>query len=176
MSENKEVVTEEVTESTEEQFNIDSFVDSIIQLSKDLEQSFEKDKINTFIKMVVQRLLNFGFELIETDNWIIMFCMNKAINHVKNSTNISVIPKELYEIIVDRICGEFLFNKHKSNQLTLDNFDFDMAVKQLQEGDTTIQFAINEGSETDEQKLTSLINYLISYGEGDLICYRKLKW
>ena len=64
MSENKEVVTEEVTESTEEQFNIDSFVDSIIQLSKDLEQSFEKDKINTFIKMVVQRLLNFGFELI----------------------------------------------------------------------------------------------------------------
>ena len=44
MSENKEVVTEEVTESTEEQFNIDSFVDSIIQLSKDLEQSFEKDK------------------------------------------------------------------------------------------------------------------------------------
>ena len=92
MSENKEVVTEEVTESTEEQFNIDSFVDSIIQLSKDLEQSFEKDKINTFIKMVVQRLLNFGFELIETDNWIIMFCMNKAINHVKNSTNISVIP------------------------------------------------------------------------------------
>ena len=31
MSENKEVVTEEVTESTEEQFNIDSFVDSIIQ-------------------------------------------------------------------------------------------------------------------------------------------------
>ena len=58
MSENKEVVTEEVTESTEEQFNIDSFVDSIIQLSKDLEQSFEKDKINTFIKMVVQRLLS----------------------------------------------------------------------------------------------------------------------
>ena len=176
MSENKEVVTEEVTESTEEQFNIDSFVDSIIQLSKDLEQSFEKDKINTFIKMVVQRLLNFGFELVESDNWIIMFCMNKAINHVKNSTNISVIPKELYEIIVDRICGEFLFNKYKSNQLTSDNFDFDMAVKQLQEGDTTIQFAINDGSETDEQKLTSLINYLINYGEGDLICYRKLKW
>lgn len=175
MLENNEV-TEEVTQPIEEQFDIDSFVDSIIQLNNDLEQSFKEDTEKTFVKMIVQRLLNFGLKLVESDNWIIMFCMNKAINHVKNSSNISIIPNELYEIIVDRICGEFLFNKHKSNQLTLDNFDFDMAVKQLQEGDTTIQFAINEGSETDEQKLTSLINYLISYGEGDLICYRKLKW
>ena len=175
MLENNEV-TEEVTQPTEEQFDVDSFVDSIIQLNNDLEQSFKEDTEKTFVKMNVQRLLNFGLKLVESDNWIIMFCMNKAINHIKNSANISIIPNELYEIIVDRICGEFLFNKHKSNQLTLDNFDFDMAVKQLQEGDTTIQFAINEGSETDEQKLTSLINYLISYGEGDLICYRKLKW
>ncbi len=175
MSENNEV-TEEVTQPTEEQFDVDSFVDSIIQLNNDLEQSFKEDTEKTFVKMIVQRLLNFGLKLVESDNWIIMFCMNKAINHIKSSANISVIPNELYEIIVDRICGEFLFNKHKSNQLTLDNFDFDMAVKQLQKGDTTIQFAINEGSETDEQKLTSLINYLISYGEGDLICYRKLKW
>lgn len=175
MLENNEV-TEEVTQPTEEQFDVDSFVDSIIQLNSDLEQSFKEDTEKTFVKMIVQRLLNFGLKLVESDNWIIMFCMNKAINHIKNSANISVIPNELYEIIVDRICGEFLFNKHKSNQLTLDNFDFDMAVKQLQEGDTTIQFAINEGSETDEQKLTSLINYLITYGEGDLICYRKLKW
>ena len=175
MLENNEV-TEEVTQPTEEQFDVDSFVDSIIQLNNDLEQSFKEDTEKTFVKMIVQRLLNFGLKLVESDNWIIMFCMYKAINHIKNSANISIIPNELYEIIVDRICGEFLFNKHKSNQLTLDNFDFDMAVKQLQEGDTTIQFAINEGSETDEQKLTSLINYLISYGEGDLICYRKLKW
>ena len=177
MLENNETVTEEVIEEpTEEQFNIDSFVGSIIQLNNDLEQSFEKDAEITFVKMVVQRLLNFGLKLEETDNWIIMFCMNKAINHVKNSCNISYIPKELYEIIVDRICGEFLFNKHKLNQLTLENFDFDAAVKQLQEGDTTIQFAIGEGSMTDEQKLTSLINYLLSYGEGDFVCYRKLKW
>ena len=58
----------------------------------------------------------------------------------------------------------------------MNNFNFDMVVKQLQQGDRTIQFAINEGSTTDEQKLTSLINYLITYGEGDLVCYRKLKW
>lgn len=175
MLENNEVA-EEVTQPTEEQFDIDSFVDSIIQLNSDLEQSFIEDTEKTFVKMIVQRLSNFGLKLVKTDNWIIMFCMNKAINHVKNSANISIIPNELYEIIVDRICGEFLFNKHKSNQLTLDNFDFDSAVKQLQEGDTTIQFAIGEGSMTDEQKLTSLINYLLNYGEGDLICYRKLKW
>lgn len=177
MLENNETFTEKVIEEpTKEQFNIDSFVESIIQLNNDLEQSFEKDAETTFVKMVVQRLLNFGLKLEETDYWNIMFCMNKALNHVKNSCNIRCIPKELYEIIVDRICGEFLFNKHKTNQLTLENFDFDVAVKQLQEGDTTIQFAIGEGSMTDEQKITSLINYLLNYGEGDFICYRKLKW
>lgn len=175
MSENNEV-TEEVTHPTEEQFDVDSFVDSIIQLNNDLEQSFKEDTEKTFVKMIVQRLLNFGLKLVETDNWIIMFCMNKVINHVKSSCNTSYIPKELYEIIIDRICGEFLFNKYKSNQLTLENFDFDIAVKQLQAGDTNITFAINEGSETDEQKLLSFINYLLTYGEGDLICYRKLKW
>lgn len=39
MLENNEV-TEEVTQPTEEQFDVDSFVDSIIQLNNDLEQSF----------------------------------------------------------------------------------------------------------------------------------------
>lgn len=159
-----------------EKFNIISFVESIIQLNSGIEQSLNKGEQKTFITMVVQRLLDFGLELKSDDNWIVIFCMNKVINHIKNSTNISIIPKELYELSVDRICGEFLFNKYKSNQLTMNNFNFDMVVKQLQQGDRTIQFAINEGSTTDEQKLTSLINYLITYGEGDLVCYRKLKW
>lgn len=172
----EEKTVEEVEETTEEEFDVDSFVESIIQLDSQYEQLFGEDHGKYFITIVVQRLLNFGLKLENTDNWLIVFCLNKAYNHIKNACNITYIPKELYEILVDRICGEFLFNKHKSNQLTLENFDFDAAVKQLQMGDTNIQFATGDGSETDEQKLTSLINYLLTYGEGDLICFRKLKW
>lgn len=162
--------------STKIKFDVDAFVETIIQLDSELEQSLKTETEKEFVTMVVQRLLNFGLTLEDSDAWLVVYCWNKAFNHIKNACNISIVPKELYELLVDRICGEFLFNKHKSNQLTLDNFDFDAAVKQLQEGDTNITFAISEGSETDEQKLTSLINYLLSYGEGDLICYRKLKW
>ena len=61
MLENNEV-TEEVTQPTEEQFDVDSFVDSIIQLNNDLEQSFKEDTEKTFVKMIVQRLLNFGLK------------------------------------------------------------------------------------------------------------------
>ena len=164
------------SEPTEKKFEVDSYVESIIQLDSQIEQLLNEDKQKYFVTMVVQRLLAFGLKLEDNDQWLIVYGMIKQFNHVKNSCNITVVPEELYEILIDRICGEFLFSKHKSKTLTLDNFDFDAAVKQLQEGDTNIQFAIGEGSETDEQKLNNLINYLLTYGEGDFICYRKLKW
>ncbi len=164
------------SEPAEKKFEVDSYVESIIQLDGQIEQLLKEDKQKYFVTMVVQRLLNFGLKLDDNDKWLIIFGMTKQFNHVKNSCNITVIPEELYEILIDRICGEFLFNKQKSNQLSTDNFNFDTAVKQIQLGDTNISFSTGEGSETDDVKINSLINYLINYGEGDLICYRKLKW
>lgn len=147
---------------------IEKLVSDIIKINKNLEESL--------IERVLLRLFSFGYEIIDDDYWCLTFSIDKATNKIKNLCNISNIPKELSELLIDRICGEFLFNKKQSNQLELDSFNFDVAVKQLQMGDTNIQFATNEGSETDEQKITSLINYLMNYGEEQLICCRKLKW
>lgn len=130
-----------------------------------------------FIEKILQRLVSFGYKPSEADSWMITFCMQKVENHIKNSCNISEIPDGLIEIEIDRICGEFLFSKKQSGQLNADNgFDVDMAIKQVQAGDTNVTFAVGEGSETLETKLNTLISYLMNFGEGDFVCYRQIKW
>lgn len=130
-----------------------------------------------FIEEILKRLISFGYTPNENDSWIITFCMQKVENHIKNSCNISEIPNELKEVEIDRICGEFLFSKKQTGQLNAENgFDLEMAIKQVQAGDTNVTFAVGEGSETLETKLNTLISYLLNYGESDFICYRQIKW
>lgn len=130
-----------------------------------------------FIEKILKRLLSFGYKPSEEDSWMITFCMQKVENHIKNSCNISEIPDGLKEIEIDRICGEFLFSKKQTGQLNADNgFDVEMAIKQVQAGDTNVTFAIGEGAETLESKLNALILYLLNCGESDFICYRQIKW
>ena len=50
------------------------------------------------------------------------------------------------------------------------------AVKSIQEGDTNIIFALGEGSSTPEQRLNSLIDYLINGRIGEIYRYRRLVW
>lgn len=126
-----------------------------------------------FFENVINRLASFGYEVKESDAWVIGFCSTKVENHIKNSCNILTIPVELYELAVDRTCGEFLLALKNTGNLELGELDLSGAITQIKEGDTTVQFA--NGSSEDE-KFTMYLNYLLTKGEGDLICYRKLKW
>ena len=126
------------------------------------------------IEKVLQRLYSFGYTLKEDDSWMIAFCTQIVEKQIKNSCNILEIPDGLTEVTVDRICGEFLFSKKQSGKLD-NEFDIEMAVKQVQTGDTNITFYV-EGTETTEVRLNKLITYLKTKGEGDLICYRKMSW
>ena len=47
------------------------------------------------------------------------------------------------------------------------------AIKQIQEGDTTVAFAIDS---TPEERMDNLISYLLSYGKGSFASYRCIKW
>ena len=126
-----------------------------------------------FFESVLKRLESFGYKAKIDDAWVIGFCSITVENHIRNSCNISTIPAELHEIAVDRTCGEFLLALKNTGKLELNELDLSGAITQLKEGDTTIQFA--NGSSEDE-KFTMYLNYLLTKGEGDLVCYRKLKW
>lgn len=93
---------------------------------------------------------------------------------IKNLTNLQEIPDGLESMAVYMAVGEYLNMKKVSGQL--DGFDLDAAIKQIQEGDTNISFAIGEGSLTPEQRLNSLIDYLINGRIGEIYRYRRLVW
>lgn len=123
---------------------------------------------------VTKRLESFGYEVTETDNWMLEFIIQKIENSIKADCNINTIPEELYEIAVDMVVGEFFLNKKSRGQL--EGFDLEAAVKQIHEGDTSVTFAIGDGSKTPEERLDELILYLMNYGKGKFAAYRCIKW
>mgnify|MGYP000907457020 CR=1 FL=1 len=123
---------------------------------------------------VKERLASFNYTVTEADSWMLTFLIQKVENHILNVTNLSILPEGLNNVAVDMVVGEFLFNKKSMNDLAW--FDLEAAVKQIQEGDTSITYAIGEGDLTPERRLDALIVYLMNHGKNELVSYRCIKW
>ena len=126
----------------------------------------------SFYEAVLKRLVSFGYTLKEDDSWLICFAMQKVENHIKNSCNTTDVPDGLFNVAVDMVCGEFLFTKKQTGQLEIADLDFDGAFTSIKEGDTQVNF----GGFSDEEKFDQMVNYLLHHGEGDFVCYRKIRW
>lgn len=135
-------------------------------------------KINTtsqkeLIEMVLRRLVSFNYQLKEDDSWLLAFVIQKVESHIKTYCNITTLPVGLFNVTTDKVCGEFLQSKFTTGQLEITELDFTGVVKSVQEGDTTVQF---DSGASDTDKIQQLINGLINGSEGDLVCYKRLKW
>lgn len=125
---------------------------------------------------IKERLQSLGYTVKDSDDIAINFAMQKVENTIKNDCNVSSIPAGLENIAIDMVVGEFLMSKKTFAPNDLLNFNLDSAIKQIQEGDTNISFAVGEGSKTDEQRLDSFIDYLLNYGRDEFITYRRFRW
>ena len=126
-----------------------------------------------YCEAVIQRLQSFGYDVTEDDVWQLCFVMQKVRNHINNSCNTTSVPDGLFHVAVDMTCGEFLFTKKQTGQLTLASLDLTGAIASVSMGDTSVSF---DSDASDEDKLNQLLNYLMTKGEGEFVCYRKLKW
>lgn len=127
------------------------------------------------LEEVKNRLSQFGYEVTVNDELILNFIMSKVVAEVKRDCNISLIPSDIDPIVIDMICGEFLFEK-KSLSPTNFFIDFSSTVKSISEGDTSYTFAIGSGDLTNEQRLDKLIEYL-RHGRNDVFnSLRCLSW
>ncbi|MBZ0830797.1 hypothetical protein O0885_18590, partial [Clostridioides difficile] len=118
---------------------------------------------NNMIDDIERRLQGFGYVLKDGDKWLIDFVREKIENIIKLDCNISEIPKELHNIEIDMIAGEFLFTKKNMGQLDIESINFEAVEKSISEGDTKVDFAIGSGSQTPEQRFDSLVAYLTTY-------------
>ena len=127
----------------------------------------------SFYEAVLKRLASFGYTLKKDDSWGICFASQKVESRIKNSCNTTNIPDGLFFVAVDMVCGEFLFAKKQTGELKFTDIDLGGAISEIREGDVTVKFA--SGS-SDEENFNSFLNVLMHGGEGDFVCYRKLRW
>lgn len=128
------------------------------------------------LEKLKERLKSFGYELQEEDEFVLTFSIQKVENTIKNDCNTITIPDGLINIAIDMAAGEFLTAKKTFAPESISGLDLEMAVKQIQEGDTNVVFTTGEGSLTAEQRLNAFLNYLLTYGRSEFYCYRKIRW
>lgn len=128
------------------------------------------------LEMVKERLQSFGYAVQEGDEVTLLFCIQKVENGIKNDCNVISVPEGLVNIAVDMAAGEFLTAKKTFSPDSVAGLDLDVAVKQIQTGDTNTVFATGEGSLTAEQRLDAFLHYLLTNGRDAFSCYRKIRW
>ena len=123
------------------------------------------------------RLKGLGYEASDEDNALLEFCRQSVEERIRNICNIPEgddIPRDLSCVVIDRVCGEFLFVKRMSGQLKLGELDISSAaVKQIVEGDVSVSFYDNS---SDGERLDGLIDRLMSRGEKELVRFRRIRW
>ncbi len=122
---------------------------------------------------VTQRLASFGYIVVQADDWMLDFIIQKVTNHILNNCNISNIPEEFHQMAVDMVVGEFLMGKKASGQLNESEILNSEAVTSIKLGDTQVNFGEDR---TASQQLDSLIAFLMKGYEVDLTSYRCMKW
>lgn len=122
---------------------------------------------------IIDFLTAMGITEAENDGLLDLIINNVEYKVLNETNTVLPMPEGLESIAVYMAIGEYLSFKKTSGQL--ESIDLELAVKQIQEGDTNIQYAIGEGSQTPEQRLDSLITFL-SNRASELVKYRRLVW
>lgn len=107
---------------------------------------------------------------------LLPYLLGSVCEQVRNETNLSDIPKGLHHAAVELTAGEYLAFRKNTGQLDLDGLDLDAAIKQIQEGDTSVVFTAGDGTLTPEQRLDALISRLRRDRSHEFIRYRRLLW
>lgn len=122
---------------------------------------------------VIKTLKSVGYEVVDTDLFLLEQSIEKVKSYIKNKTNQNKVPEGLKHIWVDRSTGEFLYFKKSLNQLELKGLDFDRVAKEISEGDTKVVF---EDTKSVGDKFEVFTTYLMTRGEDELLRYRRIVW
>lgn len=125
---------------------------------------------------VIKRLKSFGYTFDEKDTDTLNFIIEKTEELIKSTCGISDIPKAVHCAEVDMVTAEFLEQKKASEPAALSAIDLDAAVKSIQEGDTTITYAVDSGTLTPERRLDLVIEMLKNSGRAVFCANRCVVW
>jgi hypothetical protein len=123
---------------------------------------------------IIARLKQLGYTATDDDIDQIDFELQKTLNYVMNFCNITTIPEILDPRIIDRVCSDFLY--YKKNSGNLEGFNYDAVIKQINEGDTTISYAVGQGEDTPENRFDTFVKSLERGFDKWCTPHRRLRW
>lgn len=126
------------------------------------------------VEDVYARLDSLGYSVVPEDAKTIGYLIDKIVNKIAVNTNYVTFPEQLLQMVIDMICGEFLYGKYAIGQLQ--GYDFNGAVKRISEGDTTVEYAYGSGSKTPEERFLAYIDNLRKPDRDMLAGVRRLHW
>lgn len=126
-------------------------------------------------ELAEEELTAFGYTITDSDDALISLCVQKAETYIENDINQDTVPHGLMPFAADMVCGEFLRIKKTFSPESITGLDLSAAVKRIQVGDTSTEFAAYS-SQTAAGQLDSLISSLKNSGKKQLSCFRKLRW
>lgn len=126
------------------------------------------------LDMVRKRLKMLGYTTTAEDTEMLEFELQKTLNYVLNYCNITEIPEILDYRIIDRVCSYFLYNKKNSG--SLEGFDYDVVIKSVKEGDTTLTYAVGQGEDTPENRFDAFVKSLERGFDKWITPHRRLRW
>ena len=122
---------------------------------------------------VKKSLKSVGYDVVDADLFLLEQSIEKVKSYIKNKTNQNKVPLGLKYVWIDRSVGEFLYFKKSLNQLNLNGLNFGRIAKEITEGDTKVVFS---DTKTTGDKFEVYIEYLRTYGEDEILKYRRLVW
>ena len=129
-----------------------------------------------FLHEVDNLLKAMGYEKKPEDDWLFGFCVQKIDEQIQNACNVPRIPHGLNKTAIGLMAAEFLLIKLSSGQNSgLESLNFEPIVKQLQEGDTNIVYAVDPAI-SDSAQFALYLNSLKTAAQGQFVSYRRLKW
>ncbi len=125
------------------------------------------------IEKIVYRLGQIGYDVSNDERSLIASEIDKTEAFIKSSCNVMEIRGELENVLIERVCGNFLFMIKNSGRFS--GVDNDGFVKEILEGDVKVVFDENSVL-SQEQRIDKIIDYLMGYGEDIIISKRCVCW
>lgn len=131
------------------------------------------DYITDIKEDVKNYLKSLDYEIVDTD----LFLLDNAIQTVKyyicNKTNQKKVPEGLKYVWINRSAAEFLDFKLKLNQLNILGLNFNRIAKEISEGKTKVVF---DDTKSTGDKFEVYLTNLLTYGEEEILRFRRLVW
>lgn len=126
------------------------------------------------VKSVSDRLGQLGYTVLDEDEPQIKFEVDKITNYALNYCHLTELPAIVKVRLIDRACADFLY--YKKNSGSLNGFNYDLLIRQIKEGDTTIQYAVGQGEDTPENRFDAFVKQLERGTDKWLTRFRRLEW